>query len=145
MKALARAAQSDGCSECCRHGLSLAVEFAEAGLRVIAIDVDTRKVESLIRGESYIEDVPINPLKPLVESEKFCATADYADLREADAIRICVSTLLRKTKDPMSYIVQAIDAIAEIAHAGMLVVLESTAVNIALVNEMALMCYCSVG
>jgi UDP-N-acetyl-D-glucosamine dehydrogenase len=51
-------------------GLPLAVEFAEAGFRVITIDVDTREVESINRGGSYIEDVPTSRLKPLVESEK---------------------------------------------------------------------------
>lgn len=39
-------------------GLPLAVAFAEAGYRVTGIDVDARKVEAILRGESYIEDVP---------------------------------------------------------------------------------------
>jgi UDP-N-acetyl-D-glucosamine dehydrogenase len=39
-------------------GLPLAVEFAEAGFEVTAVDVDTRKVELLMVGESYIEDIP---------------------------------------------------------------------------------------
>src|SRR5688572_26773937 len=87
-------------------GLPLAVEFAEAGFRVIALDVDARKVDSLNRGESYIEDVPTSRLKPLVDAGKLSATSDYADLREVDAISICVPTPLRNTKDPdMSYIV----------------------------------------
>lgn len=108
-------------------GLPLAVEFAEAGFRVIAVDVDKRKVDSLNCGESYIDDIPTSRLQALVASGKLRATTDYADLREVDAISICVPTPLRKTKDPdMSYIIQAIEAIADIAHAGMLVVLEST-------------------
>jgi UDP-N-acetyl-D-glucosamine dehydrogenase len=108
-------------------GLPLAVEFAEAGFRVIALDLDQRKVDSLNQGESYIEDIPTSRLKPLVESGKLSATSNYADLLEVDALSICVPTPLRQTKDPdMSYIISAIDAIAEIAHAGMLVVLEST-------------------
>ncbi len=39
-------------------GLPLAVAFAEAGYRVTGIDVDARKVEAILRGESYVEDVP---------------------------------------------------------------------------------------
>ena len=40
---------------------------------------------------------------------------------------ICVPTPLRKTKDPdMSYVIQAVDDVARIAHEGMLIVLEST-------------------
>jgi UDP-N-acetyl-D-glucosamine dehydrogenase len=108
-------------------GLPLAVEFAEAGFHVIALDVDQRKVDALNQGESYIEDIPSSRLKPLVASGHLIASSNYADLSKVDALSICVPTPLRATKDPdMSYIIQAIDAIAEIAHAGMLVVLEST-------------------
>lgn len=108
-------------------GLPLAVEFAEAGFTVIGLDVNPQKVAQLNRGESYIPDIPTERLKPLVERQKLCATTDYDDLRQTDAVSICVPTPLRKTKDPdMSYVVQAINAIAAIAHEGMLIVLEST-------------------
>lgn len=108
-------------------GLPLAVEFAESGFNVMTLDVDARKVDAINRGESYIEDVPTDQLKPLVASGKLCATTSYDDLRTADAISICVPTPLRKTKDPdMSFIIQAIEGIAPISHAGLLVVLEST-------------------
>lgn len=108
-------------------GLPLAVEFAEVGFNVIGLDIDAKKVELLNKGESYIPDIPTQRLKPLVEQGKLCATTDYADLKQVDTINICVPTPLRKTKDPdMSYIINSIDAIAEIAHDGMLIILEST-------------------
>lgn len=108
-------------------GLPLAVEFAEAGFAVIGVDVSAGKVESLNKGESYIADVPTSRLKPLVEAGKFCASTDYGALREADTVSICVPTPLRQTKDPdMSYVIEAIDAIAEVCHVGMVIVLEST-------------------
>jgi UDP-N-acetyl-D-glucosamine dehydrogenase len=108
-------------------GLPLAVEFAEAGFTVIGVDVSAPKVDALNRGESYIADIPTERLRPLVQSGKLCGSTDYAALKAADAVSICVPTPLRKTKDPdMSFVIQAIDAIAEIAHAGMLIVLEST-------------------
>jgi UDP-N-acetyl-D-glucosamine dehydrogenase len=108
-------------------GLPLAVEFAEAGFAVIGIDVAAAKVEQLNRGESYIMDVPTERLKPLVESGRLCASTSYQDLRTADAVSICVPTPLRKTKDPdMSFVIEAVSAVAEICHEGMLVVLEST-------------------
>jgi UDP-N-acetyl-D-glucosamine dehydrogenase len=78
-------------------------------------------------GESYIPDVPTKDLAPLVQSGKLCATTSYDDLRDADAISICVPTPLRKTKDPdMSYVINAADAVAKVCHPGLLVVLEST-------------------
>ncbi len=108
-------------------GLPLAVEFAEAGFSVIGVDVTAEKVALLNKGESYIMDIPSERLKPLVESGKFCATTDYADLRQADTVSICVPTPLRKTKDPdMSFVIQSVSAVAEVCHEGMLVILEST-------------------
>ena len=108
-------------------GLPLAVEFAEAGFTVVGLDVDAGKVEQLNNGQSYIPDIPTERVAPLVTAGNLRATTDYVDLRTADAISICVPTPLRKTKDPdMSYIIQAVDAIGEISHPGLLVVLEST-------------------
>jgi len=54
-------------------------------------------------------------------------TADFAVLKSADAVSICVPTPLRKTGDPdMSYILSAVEQLARHAHPGMVVVLEST-------------------
>ena len=108
-------------------GLPLAVEFAESGFRVIGMDVDIEKVRQIDAGQSYIDDVANDRIRHLVDSGKFSATNSYGDLREADAISICVPTPLRKTRDPdMSYIIQAAQSIANIRRPGMLIVLEST-------------------
>jgi UDP-N-acetyl-D-glucosamine dehydrogenase len=108
-------------------GLPLAVEFARAGLPVIGIDLDTRKVDALGRGESYIPDVSGETVAALVKDGRLQATTDFSVIASLDTINICVPTPLRKTKDPdMSYIVSALTSIAEHLHPGMLVVLEST-------------------
>lgn len=108
-------------------GLPLGVVFAEAGYRVVGIDIDLRKTQAIGRGESYIQDVPSERLRPLVVEGRLSATTDFAALRECDAVSICVPTPLNKTGDPdISYIVDAAKAIAEYMHPGMLVVLEST-------------------
>ncbi|HLV37666.1 MAG TPA: nucleotide sugar dehydrogenase [Spirillospora sp.] len=108
-------------------GLPLAVAFAQVGFKVIGLDVSERKVTSINSGESYIGDIATDELRPLVEAGRLSATLDYADLRSVDAIIICVPTPLRKTKDPdMSYVIQAVEAVAQIAHEGMLITLEST-------------------
>jgi UDP-N-acetyl-D-glucosamine dehydrogenase len=108
-------------------GLPLAVAFAEVGFDVIGLDVSADKVNQLNGGTSYIPDIPTPQLGPLVKSGKLRATTNYDDLRTVDAVSICVPTPLRKTKDPdMSYVINAADAIAEVSHAGMLIVLEST-------------------
>jgi len=108
-------------------GLPLAVEFAESGFRVIGLDVDAQKVRKINAGESYIDDIAGERVRALVAGRRFSATDCYEDLRQVDAISICVPTPLRKTRDPdMAYIVQAAESIAEIRHPGMLIVLEST-------------------
>jgi UDP-N-acetyl-D-glucosamine dehydrogenase len=108
-------------------GLPLAVIFAEAGYRVTGIDVDARKVDALNNGESYIEDVRSEAIKPLVDRGLLDATADFSVLREIDAVSICVPTPLRKTRDPdVSYILAANEEVARHLHPGMAIVLEST-------------------
>src|SRR5512140_1552581 len=108
-------------------GLPLAVAFAEAGFTVIGLDVSAEKVALLNSGKSYIPDIPTEQLAPLVKAGKLRATTSYDEMKTIDALSICVPTPLRKTKDPdMSYVIDASDAVAAIAHAGMLVVLEST-------------------
>src|SRR5579872_4780001 len=89
-------------------GLPLVVEFAEAGFCVTGIDVQQSKVDSINRGESYVQDVSTQVLKPLVRDGKIRATTDFGAVAALDTINICVPTPLRKTKDPdMSYIVNS--------------------------------------
>ena len=108
-------------------GLPLAVVFAEAGHRVIGIDVDDRKVDAIKRGESYIEDIPSERIESLVREGLLNATTDYSVLMSCDTVSICVPTPLNKTGDPdVSYIIHAAEQIAKYLHRGMAVVLEST-------------------
>ena len=108
-------------------GLPLAVEFAKEGFKVIGIDLDARKIEAILAGRSYIPDVPTEEVAALVKSGKLTATTDYAVLRDADSVSICVPTPLRKTRDPdMSYVIASADEVARHAHPGFLIILEST-------------------
>ena len=108
-------------------GLPLAVEFARSGFTVTGIDLDPRKIASISRGESYIPDVPSSDVAALAAVGRLTATTDFSIVAELDTITICVPTPLRKTKDPdMSYIVSAVEAIAEHLRPETLVVLEST-------------------
>ena len=108
-------------------GLPLALELARAGINTVSVDIDTRKVEAVNRGESYIPDVDSKQLGEAVSAKKLRATADFDALAEADTINICVPTPLRKTKDPdMSYVVSAVEGIKPRLRRGQLVILEST-------------------
>jgi UDP-N-acetyl-D-glucosamine dehydrogenase len=108
-------------------GLPLAVAFAEAGFRVVGVDLDAGKVRSLNQGISYVEDVASGQVAPLVKSGHLKASTEYEALAGAEAVSICVPTPLRKTGDPdISYIIQAADSIAAWGGTGKLIVLEST-------------------
>ena len=108
-------------------GLPLAVVFGEAGFTVVGIDPDQSKIDTVSRGQSHIQDVPSATIERLVASGKLSATTDFAALKSADAVSICVPTPLRKTGDPdLSFIVSATDQLVQYMHAGMVIVLEST-------------------
>ena len=108
-------------------GLPLAVVFGEAGFKVTGIDPDSRKVDSLNKGVSYIPDVKTEAITALVNSGNLTATTDFSILKKMDAVSICVPTPLRKTGDPdMSYILSATEELAKYVHKNMVVVLEST-------------------
>jgi UDP-N-acetyl-D-glucosamine dehydrogenase len=106
-------------------GLPLAVAFAEAGHEVVGLDTDAGKVDSLSRGESYIEDVPSATLAPL--RPRLRATADHAELGSCDAVIVCVPTPLTSSREPdLTYLLDSARALSEVLRPGQLVVLEST-------------------
>jgi UDP-N-acetyl-D-glucosamine dehydrogenase len=106
-------------------GLPLAVAFAQEGCEVIAVDVDSRKVEAIGAGESYVEDVSRASLAAV--RERIHATTRYADLAGADAVLVCVPTPLTRNREPdLGPLIEATRALAEVLQADQLVVLEST-------------------
>jgi UDP-N-acetyl-D-glucosamine dehydrogenase len=108
-------------------GLPLARTFADAGKHVLLVDVDPRRVAQLNAGESYIEDVPSDVLKPLVDGGLVTATTDYDALRDAAAILVALPTPLSRQREPdLRILVAAAGEIATRLRLGQLVVLEST-------------------
>ena len=95
-------------------GLPLARVFGDAGKRVLLVDVDLARVEMLNRGESYIEDVPSETLRPLVDDGRIAATTDYDALRDADAILVALPTPLSRQREPdLSVLVSAAKEISK--------------------------------
>jgi UDP-N-acetyl-D-glucosamine dehydrogenase len=108
-------------------GLPLVLAFGKAGFRVRGFDIDTRKPESLLRGESYIRHIPSSEIQELVRSGRFSATTDYSQAATCDALIICVPTPLTKAREPdMSFIVGTSESIMPHLRRDQLVVLEST-------------------
>ena len=108
-------------------GLPLAVEFAEAGYKVLGFDVTTRVVDGINAGRSHVQDIPSARLATLVKAGKLSATTDLARLKEPDLVAICVPTPLSKTHDPdISFVSAATDSVAGAVRPGQAIVLQST-------------------
>jgi len=108
-------------------GLPFAVEFAHLGFPVMGLDVDEKRVAAIEGGESYISDVAGERIAPLVTIGRLKTTTDYATLREADVIFICVPTPFDEMKAPdLSFIVRASEGIGSHLRPGQLIVLQST-------------------
>jgi UDP-N-acetyl-D-glucosamine dehydrogenase len=108
-------------------GVPLADTFGQAGHSIILVDVQPGRVERLNHGESYVEDVPSERVKELVDAGRLRATLDYDELREADSILIALPTPLSDQREPdLSIVLDATRDIAQRLKSGQLVVLEST-------------------
>jgi UDP-N-acetyl-D-glucosamine dehydrogenase len=106
-------------------GLPLAVAFAEEGHDVVGLEIDSRKVEAINRGESHIEDIPTERLQAV--ADRIQASTRPAALAGADAIAICVPTPLTSNREPdLGPLLDSGQALAGVLQAGQLVVLEST-------------------
>jgi UDP-N-acetyl-D-glucosamine dehydrogenase len=84
-------------------------------------------MERLNAGDSYIEDVASADLKRLVDTGMLAGTTDEGELRDADAILICVPTPLAEHREPdLGAVRSATAAVARNLRKGHVVVLEST-------------------
>jgi len=108
-------------------GLPLARAFCDAGFRVLGFDVDEAKIEAIARGQGYIRHLGDDFVSAMTAPGLFTATTDFARLREADAVLICVPTPLGKHLEPdLSYVQRTTDDVARSLRPGQLIVLEST-------------------
>jgi UDP-N-acetyl-D-glucosamine dehydrogenase len=107
-------------------GLPLSLRYAEAGFRVLGIDIDPCKVARLNQGDSYIEHISAHAIDA-ARKAGFEATADFSRAAEADALIICVPTPLNAYREPdLSFVLTTADALLPHLHAGQVVSLEST-------------------
>jgi UDP-N-acetyl-D-glucosamine dehydrogenase len=108
-------------------GLPLAEAFHRAGFRILGFDIDQSKIDMLARGENYIKHMGQDVTKSFKASGRFSATTDFARLKEADVIIVCVPTPLGKHREPdLSYVVRSGEDIGRTLRPGQLIVLEST-------------------
>lgn len=108
-------------------GLPLAVEFASKGFVTLGIDLDQNKVDSIAKGQNYIDDIPHERFDAVITSGKLTATTSYANAGNLDVIYICVPTPFTDNKEPdVSFIIHAAQEIAKSLRQGHVIILKST-------------------
>lgn len=107
-------------------GLPVAVRAAEVGFDVVGFDVEERKVALLNGGTSYVEDIPDDRLRAVIESGRYRATSDESDLAGFDVAVISVPTPMGEGVPDLSFIESACSKLAPHVTPGSTVILEST-------------------
>ncbi|MDX2095411.1 MAG: nucleotide sugar dehydrogenase [Alphaproteobacteria bacterium] len=108
-------------------GFPLAIATHARGYRVLAYDVDTKKIDRLNAGASYLKGIDDSAVAEMLSTGRFTASADACELAKADVLVMCVPTPLTRHREPdMSFVVTTTQTIARHLRAGQLVVLEST-------------------
>ena len=108
-------------------GLPLALAAAEAGFNVVGVDNNSIKVSEINSGKSLIEDISDSQIRKLVSKGSFVATVEFAEIRDAKTVLICVPTPLNSEHKPdISALEFAAKSIAPNLNRDVLVVLEST-------------------
>jgi len=108
-------------------GLPLALLFSRQGFNVLGLDVDSKKIDLLRDGKSYISDIPSKEIREVVKAGCFKPTTDAKLLHRADCVIICVPTPLNRLKNPdLSFVVDAAESIRNHRRKGQLIILEST-------------------
>ena len=108
-------------------GLPLAIHFVQKGFKVIGFDVDVRKIDILLRGESYIKHIKMEQIDEKIKDGRLDVTVDFKRLIEADCILICVPTPLTDKMEPdLSYLQDTTKTISENLRVGQIIILEST-------------------
>lgn len=108
-------------------GLPLAIQFSKAGLQVVGIDVDPKKIDTLNAGNSYIGHIEGALINDLRTSGRFLATTDFSQASACDAVILCVPTPLNQHREPdLSYVLETGASLAPHLKPGTVVCLEST-------------------
>lgn len=108
-------------------GLPLAIQFAQSNVEVIGLDTDEAKVDLIQKGQSYIKHIASEAIARMIEAKRLSASCNFENIKDVDAVIICVPTPLTKNREPdISYVIETGRSIAPHLSKGTLVVLEST-------------------
>jgi UDP-N-acetyl-D-glucosamine dehydrogenase len=107
-------------------GLPVALGFAEAGFRVVGIDLREENVRAINEGRSHLLEIPHERVASARDKDLFSASSSFQPLTQADAVIIAVPTPLAGGSPDLSKVVFAGEEIARVLKPGSLFILEST-------------------
>lgn len=107
-------------------GLPVAMRAVQVGYNVVGLDVDKRRIDGLMSGDSYVSDISDNELRAALQSGRYLASLDYASAAGFDIAVITVPTPLRESVPDLTYIEDSARSLADHLRVGSTVVLEST-------------------
>ncbi|MBD8011310.1 nucleotide sugar dehydrogenase [Microbacterium sp. Re1] len=107
-------------------GLPVAMRAVDVGYNVVGIDLDSRRVNALQRGESFVDDVPGETLQAALNTGRYVASTDYAPSEGFDIAVITVPTPLTDSLPDLSFIEASGASLAPHLRPGATVILEST-------------------
>ncbi|MCU1376482.1 MAG: nucleotide sugar dehydrogenase [Actinomycetia bacterium] len=106
-------------------GLPVAMRAADAGFTVVGFEVAASRVEALLAGTSYVEDIADEELRTALAAG-YVATTEVTALDRFDVAVITVPTPLREGAPDLSYVESAARMLVPSLRPGTLVILEST-------------------
>jgi UDP-N-acetyl-D-glucosamine dehydrogenase len=107
-------------------GLPRAIQFLNAGFKVIGFDKDNDKIKKLKKGTSYLSNVNLKSIKNIYKKNFFCTT-EHKYVAKIDVIILCLPTPLTKQYKPdLSYIKNTLKNIFPYLKENQALCLEST-------------------
>ncbi len=107
-------------------GLPRAIQFLNAGYKVVGFDNDIKKVRKLNKGVSYLSNVSFKSIKKRFKKNFLC-TNNYKEVNKVDIIIFCLPTpLTKKFKPDLSYIKNTLKNIIPYLKKNQAISLEST-------------------
>ena len=108
-------------------GLPLMLAAAATGYRVVGFDVDSEKVDKINGGKSYFKHIDSHRIVAAKCEAGLRATIDFGEVKEIDAVIICVPTPLTPNREPdLTFVERTAASIAPHVQKDQLIVLEST-------------------
>lgn len=108
-------------------GLPLALGFCQKGHRVLGLDIDSKKVDLLKEGKSYIEHIASEPIADALAQSLLDITTDFSQAVDCDALILCVPTPLDEYHAPdLSYVLGTLENLLPYLRKNQVLSLEST-------------------